>query len=424
MTYGNGTVFLRKDGRWVAEIKRDGKSRMRYAKTRREAELKLRQLWEDIAREEALRIVGTAEAKATPTVAEFSETWLASATIKPMTQEGYRNSLRAHVLPVLGDKRLGDVTPQDVARVVETVLKKGRSSRTAEYAYMITRRLLQVATDWEVIDRNPAAKVGRPAATHREHVVWNQEQIRRFLASCKRGEGAWDELFIVALLTGLRLGELLGLEWRDVDLDAKTLSVKRTLVELQGGVFHMQTPKTRAAIRTIALPADAVEALRGRYEAAGQPKETARVFQRIDRDNRFSRYSAAGEYPRRQAIKESLTRACKRANVPRLTLHGLRHMHVSMLAHAGVPIKDAQKRVGHATPIVTLTVYTHVIGDSETRAASAIDAFLVDEATAAAAEAEARRRRRSLASHYRNLRRREPETAKESPRDERSEPIE
>jgi len=380
MSYGNGSVFKRADGRWVAKIIHNGKPRMRYAKTKHEAETKLRELWEDLAKEEVLRSVATTPEKTTPTVAEFAETWLASATIKPLTEQGYRNSLKAHILPAIGSKRLHEITPQDVAAVVQSVLRKGRSGRTAEYAYMITRRLLQVATDWEVIDRNPAAKVKRPQAEHREHVVWNQEQTRAFIESCKGGNGAWDELFIVALLSGLRLGELLGLQWHDVDFAAKTLSVKRNLVELQDGTFHLQTPKTRAAIRSIAVTGDVIAALQGRYEAAGRPKATAHVFSRIARDTRFNHYSAAGVYPRRNAIKESLTRACRRANVPRLTLHGLRHMHVSLLAAAGVPIRDAQKRVGHATPFVTLSVYTHVIGDSETRAASALDNFLDDGA--------------------------------------------
>jgi len=174
--YGNGSIYQRGDGKWVAAIMVDGKKRVRYAKTEKEAKKRLRELWQDTAveatkREDAIALpeVGLA----VPTVEAFAEQWLASATIKLATQQSYRSTLRYYILPVIGAKRLDEVKTQDVAAVITAVLKGGKSSRTAEYSYMITRRLLQVATDWDIITVNPALKVKRPKAEHAERSMWS-----------------------------------------------------------------------------------------------------------------------------------------------------------------------------------------------------------------------------------------------------------
>lgn len=375
--YGNGSVYQRKDGRWIAAIIVNGKKRVRYAKSEKEARNKLKELWQDVGREEALSETKDDAPIAAFTVAAFAEQWLASASIKAATRQSYRDTLRAYILPLIGESRLDAVKPQDVARVVTTVLQSGKSSRTAEYSYMITRRLLQVAFDWDLISTNPAAKVKRPKAQHAERVTWTVAQTEAFIATCQKGEGIWDDMFLIALLSGLRLGELLGLMWRDVDWEGRALSVKRVLVELTGGVFSLQTPKTRASLRTIALSSTAIRTLRRRYEAVEVHEADAFVFRRPPGFTQ-SRSSTADtkRVPSKQTLADSLERACKRARVPRMTMHGLRHQHISLLAHAGVPIKVAQQRAGHSSPLMTLSVYTHVIGDADKQAANTLDRLL------------------------------------------------
>lgn len=386
--YGNGSVYKRKDGKWVAAIVVNGKKRVRYAKSEREAHNRLKDLWQDAGKEEALQTIAAASPETLPeaandavaaviTVSAFAEQWLASASIKVATRESYRDTLRAYILPLIGDMPLDTVKPQDVARIITTVLHKGKSSRTAQYSYMITRRLLQVAFDWDFIPTNPAAKVKRPKAEHAERVTWSIPQTEAFIAASHGDVGAWNDMFLTALLTGLRLGELLGLAWRDVDWEGGALSVKRVLVELHGGIFSLQTPKTKAAIRTIALSPLAITTLRRRYEAAGPPEADAYVFRRASGFTQSRSSTAdAKRVPSKQTLSDALDRACKRAGVPRVTMHGLRHQHISLLAHAGVPIKVAQQRAGHSSPVVTLAVYTHVIGDADRQAAKALDRML------------------------------------------------
>lgn len=388
--YGNGSVYQRSDGRWVASIFSNGKKRVRYAKpnTEKAARRLLRELWKDTAKEEGQGEQSRVSrshvqeplsrpdetASTVKTVQDFAEDWLVSAGLKATTEESYRHSLKAHVFPVLGDRRLDAVTASDVASLVATIQKGGASQRTAQYAYSVLRRLLQVATDWGIVPTNPAARVQRPRVEREERTVWSQAQAAAFLKYAKQGVAVWDDLFLVALLSGLRLGELLGLEWQDVDWGAGTIAARRNLVELDGGIFKVQTPKSKASVRTVSLPKDALAALRKRQEAQQKP---GGIFRREAGRDRM-RYNGidANPIPRRNAIREAFRDACTRAGVPYISVHGLRHMHVTLLAHAGVSVREAQKRVGHSNPMMTLGTYTHVLEGADKRIAGKLDDML------------------------------------------------
>jgi integrase len=358
--YGHGSVYRRKDGRWVAQVWIGGKPIYGYAKTQRDAE---RLRWQLVnARERHQELTHPTRSPTSLTVGELAEDWLAAADLKPVTEESYRRILNRYVLPVLGPMTLVEVTPADVAKVVARA-RAGMSARTAQYAYGVTRRLLQVAVEWELLDRNPAARVKRPHAESRDRPVWSIEQSASFIRSCQRSTGPWDTLFLVGLLSGLRVGELLGLEWGDLDWERGVVSVRRSLVQLDGSVFRIQDPKSRISRRTIALPGAALEALQNLREQAGAQFA---VFRRSD-----------GMPPSRSTLRSALIAACRRAEVPYIGMHGLRHQHVSLLAHAGVPVKVAQQRVGHSTSMLTLDIYTHVLGNNDTQAAVALSSLVV-----------------------------------------------
>jgi integrase len=356
-TRRSGTVFQRKDGRWVAQLRIDGRRLTGYARTKTEAQAKLRELRSNPP-------PPPKETKTSPRtpIAEFVNQWIASAGLKPATEESYRHNLKAHVLPVIGHMALEEVTASDVARVVAECRAKGRSSRTAQYAYTLTRRLLQVAFDWELIPTNPALKVKRPTAHPKERDMWTIEDTNVFISYCRSSDGMWADLFLFAVLSGLRLSEILGLEWGDVDWKKNAIKVNRSLVELKGSVFIEQSPKSRSSVRTVALPPEAMDTLKSRYSGA---QHSGPVFRRD-----------TGKPPRRHSLAEQLRRFCTKAGVPYISLHGLRHQHVSLLAHAGVPVKVAQQRVGHSNPMLTLGIYTHVLGDADVEAAVALSALV------------------------------------------------
>lgn len=340
-----GYVFRRADGRWVAEITHQGRTHTRYRHTKKAAEAALREL---------RRQVLQPPMPAGPTLAAFADQWLATADLSPTTAEGYRRVLARHILPTLGAAPLSTLTtPQLAARVAQA---RTQGPRAAENTYVVLHRLLQVATDWGLLPANPAAGLSRPRVSPGERTIWTPQQTAAFTAQMQdEPDGAWSDLFLLALFTGLRTAELLGLDWADIRLAQATLSVRRNLVELDGRRFVTRPLKTRASRREISLPPQAVAALLHRGGFAGP------VFRHPD-----------GTPPTRSTLRSALVWACRRAGVPYLGMHGLRHQHCTMLAWAGVPLKVAQQRMGHATATMTLAIYTHTLPEDHTAAAQAL----------------------------------------------------
>jgi integrase len=354
----------------VASIYVDGRKVVGYARSEREAYQRLRELRRDArAANSAARprraesVAATPSGKANrrhashvPTVREFADQWIAASAMKSTTEESYRNSLTAHIFPFFGQQRLDQITAVDIAGLIAAVRQKVRAERTVQYAYSITRSMLQAAVAWELITDNPALRVKRPPARWQPRQVWTLEQANAFVGYYGAKRAVWHDLFIVALLSGLRLGELLGLDWGDFDWEGGTITVRRSVVELRGGVFCTQTPKSRSSLRCVHLPTQALDTLRCRHVAQKGP-----VFRRPD-----------GNPPRRHAVATQLERARSAAGVPYIGFHGLRHQHVSLLAFAGVSVKAAQERVGHSSPAITLGIYTHVLGDEDVRTAQSL----------------------------------------------------
>src|SRR5690348_7143555 len=236
-----GSVFQHKNGLWVAKASINGKRVFKYAKTQAEAEQLRHQLLTQAAPQPALP---------KDCFATFVDTWFDSAGLKPKTLESYRHTLNGYVLPLLGSKRITEITALDIAAVIASTKKLGLSDRTVQYAFEVTRRMLQAAYEWDLIPANPALRLKKPKAAQAEKAFWTVEQTQQFID--RQGVNPWNPLFTLSLFTGLRLGEMLGLQWADIDFNHKMLRVQRSLVELSKLQFVLQTPKSRSSLRTIA----------------------------------------------------------------------------------------------------------------------------------------------------------------------------
>ena len=345
-----GYVYQRRsDGRWVAEITIKGQRHYEYAATEDDAYALLAEL-----RRLALSPAATPPRDQTLTVAAFAEQWLASASLSPSTEEHYREMLRRHVLPKIGATPLDQVKPQDIAQVIAAGKAKG--PRIAEKAYVVSHRLFQVATEWGIIGDNPAARLSRPKVEAAPRIVWTREEVAAFTDAMLADPGQWGDLFVVVLYTGLRTSEALGLDSGDIRLAHRSLTVQRGLIELQGRRFVTRETKSRASRRSVSLPDQAIRALLHRGGFSGP------VFRYED-----------GRPPSRSALRSALVWASKRAGVPYIGMHGLRHQHCTMLAWAGVPIKVAQERMGHSSPLITLSVYMHALPEDHLLASELLD---------------------------------------------------
>jgi len=277
------------------------------------------------------------------TVQKTVERWIdaRASRLAPRTVEQYRNVLRWYILPAIGDRKLSKLRVKHVDQLLEQLMDR---PRTAQLTRMVLRAALREAVEAGEIDRNPAdnAQVIRHEAE--DPIWWEPAEVKAFVATAKARSDPHLKLWQLALCTGLRLGELIGLRWCDVRADGLHICNQRVRVD---GKLTDQAPKTRASRRVIPLTpelAELVAALRRERPARG----------------RISPYcfEIAPD-----ALRWALRTACEAAGVRNIKVHGLRHTAASMAVRRGVPLRVVQELLGHSTYAVTARYYAHVAAD-------------------------------------------------------------
>ncbi len=363
---GEGSIVQRKDGRWQASLQVDGTRKVVYGKTRAEAAEKLRAI------QEQARQAGRLPEAGKLTIGDYLAQWLAGAEerLRPTTQADYRIMAEKHIIPRIGNIRLTKLDPLKLSRFYYSLAKDGISARRRQMVHGFLHKALGDAHRWGLLPNNPAALVDVPKRERKELRLWAPEQVTRFLGAVQAGEGGqYAYLLGFLLASGCRIGEALGLRWGDVDFASATVRIERQITEVRCRPIE-QAPKTESGIRTIAIPSWAVDLLRKqkaqvngwRLQSGHAHDWPERVFP-----------TSLGTVPLRGNAKRALHVLCGKLGLPRIRVHDLRHISLSLLAGAGVPVKDLQRRAGHSTPRMTLEVYTHVLSDSERQAAQMLD---------------------------------------------------
>ena len=357
----------RADGRWVATVSigRGANGRLRrravYGRTQREALAHLRRLQADLA---AGRPVAPDRAR----VGEFLERWLedvARPSLAFNTLRIYRGFVRNHISPAIGGVTVRQLSPANVLFLQSEMERRGASPRLRQMVHTMLRRVLRDAVQWGMLARNPCDLVERPRAPREEASYLDTGQVRTLLAAA-RGDPL-EALIVLAVTTGLRQGELLGLQWGDVDLRAGTLAVRRQLLEGDKGRPVLGELKTARSRRLVVLPEIAVGALR-RHKAglAVAQHPTALVF------------TGSRGCPLRKTnlLRRWYHPLVAKAGLPRSRFHDLRHTHATLLLSQGVHPKVVQERLGHASVTMTLDTYSHVTPSLQAEAAVRLDAAL------------------------------------------------
>ncbi len=355
---GNGDTGKRKQ-RWHGGFK-----------TRREAELALAEIVRSLDS-------NTYISPQRLTLAEFVRNeWLPTmrTQVKESTWDSYRRNLENHVLPVIGATPLQRVSTGHLNSLYRSLLGQGRrngspgglSAKTVRNIHGTVSKIFTDAADRGLVSRNIAAtaRPPRPRKTAAKQIqFWTPEELSTFLAFV--GQDRLYALWHLAAMTGMRRGELLGLRWSDVDLDAKRVAVRQALVSV-AYELHVTTPKSHDA-RVINIDPETIRVLRrhqagqeeGRRRAGGQSNEM--VFEKAD-----------GETIHPDVISQMFEKRVRRSGVRRIRLHDLRHTHATIGLRAGVPVKVMSERLGHSTPAFTLQQYAHVIPGMQAEAAEAI----------------------------------------------------
>jgi integrase len=363
---GEGSVRLRSDGRWEARITLDdGTRRAFYGKTRQEVATRLRDALRD--KDKGVPIVGERL-----TVADFFEQWLpmVKQSIKQSTFERYELFVRVHILPTLGNKVLSRLTPVQIQALYMARLNAGASPTSVNHLHALLHLAFDSAVKLGLAQRNVTDYVTAPRMRRQEMHVLLPEQVRAFLTAAKGNE--MEAFYVLALSSGMRLGELLSLHWRDVDLDNKHVQVKWTVKRLSTG-FVFTEPKSAKSRRKIVLTNTAVDALRSHRQR--QLAERLRSSAWEDNDLVFP--NGVGKPWEVGNLKvRNFWPLLDKAHLPHIRIHDIRHTAATMLLLQGIHPKVVSEMIGHSTISITLDLYSHVLPDMQKEAADAMDRLL------------------------------------------------
>ena len=368
---GEGSVRQRKDGRWEGRVvigydeKGLPRTKNVLAKTKRECQEKLKQLRETVTGSRTEKVCSEMP------FGEWLDFWYQNYVkpqIRPTTQANYEAKIYQHIIPELGKIPLNQLAQKDLQQFYARMKMGGRLIRTEQFGkglsdsmvrglHAACRSALEKAVQEELIRTNPAVGCKLPPKRGREMQVLSSEELQRFLIQAQ-AEG-YFELFLLDLCTGLRRGELLALQWDDLDFKTGTLTVNKQVYEVKGQL-QVSVPKTRASIRRLVLPPGVVEVLRAYRETV---------------DSRWMFPSPVKEdMPMTPgAVRRRLQIILERAGCKRIRFHDLRHTFATLSLENGMDVKTLSAMLGHVSAVTTLDIYTHITGDMQRAAAASID---------------------------------------------------
>ena len=368
---GEGTVRLRKDGRWEGRVvigyddKGLPKTKNVLAKTKGECVEKLATLKNSIIPAAAAKI------SSNMTFGEWLEFWYerhCKPQLRPSSHKSYEGSIRLYLLPQLGHIPLNKLTTSDLQQFFNWMKRDGRSEYRESRGeglsdslirgcHSLCRRALEQAVTERLIVQNPAEGCQLPPVRRKEMQILSREELQRLLIQAK--DEGYYEVFLLELATGLRVGELMALQWDDLNFKTGELRIERQAYRVNGELL-IQPPKTKASIRTVILPPPVVEALRT-YK---QTVSSRWIFPSPKKEDAPLAPAAASH---------RLAKILNHAGCKKVRFHDLRHVFATNALEHGMDIKTLSTIIGHVSSATTLNVYAHVTDDMQRQAATKID---------------------------------------------------
>jgi integrase len=303
------------------------------------------------------------------TLNEYFDRWLETAVgprVRPKTFQDYRGMLQRYVRPVLGERVLAALRPLDLQAVYQHMTERGLSARTVRYAHVLMKGAMQQAVRWRLLLENPADGLKVPQQVRNEMRSLTVEQARALL---KAAEGTkYGAVLAVALTTGMRPSEYLGLKWQDIDWARQTVSIVRSIRRLNGKWCFSDTKRSRSR-RPVKLQSWIVSLLRDL-----QTKASAQDLYPDARDLIFR--TPSGQPISADYLAKHFRSILDIAGVPRLGLYDLRHSAATIALAAGVSPKVVSEQLGHASTAFTLDTYAHVLPHMQDEAAARVEAIL------------------------------------------------
>jgi integrase len=342
-----------------------------YRKTRKEAQAERTKLLHQFN-------TNTLSAPNKQNVAAFLNHWLETRDdISDRTRDNYQRSIKQQINPVIGAKKLSKLTPLEVQSLYVQMRKCGAGRDTVKLAHNVLHAALEYAVRMNMVTVNVADRVEIPQIQRKEVVPATLGQIKAFLAAAAGDR--LEALYVLAIGTGMRLGELFGLQWGDVDLEKGAVNVRHSLQELNG-MLTLKPPKSKAGRRTIELPAAVVDALTKHREAAKGDSSVSIPINVDDTAYVFCNLHG-GPLRRSHFHRQDFKPLLERAGLPPdMHFHHLRHSHASLLIAQGENPKLVSARLGHSKIGITMDLYSHLMPGVDRAAADKMNALLTTSA--------------------------------------------
>jgi integrase len=363
--HGEGSIYQRKDGRWVASIVLENHQRKDiYGKTRKEVQEKLRVALND-------KKQGTLGTGASVKLGAYLIDWLDNvhkSTIRMTTYTQYHSIIKAHIIPALGHVTVQKLTVQMIQTFYTKKIESGATHSRVMGIHAVLHKALDDAVRWNIISRNVSDLVSLPAATTHEIQPLTVDQVHTLMEVVKGHH--FEALILVAVTTGMRRGELLALRWSDIDFENGFIYIRRSVGRVPKMGFVENDPKTRMSKRKITLPDVVIKALKEhqlRQEQAKQLVSKRWQEHNIVFPNKFGGF----HYTNRMLI--TFHALVAKAGLPRIRFHDLRHSAATILLIKGVHPKVVQELLGHSKISITMDIYSHVLPSMQKDAMDTMD---------------------------------------------------
>jgi integrase len=317
------------------------------------------------------------------TLAEFLDRWetWAATQVSAKTLERYRELSAHHIRPHLGSARIQRLKAVNFAELYGKLQKPkpegaGLAPRTVGHVHRLLHRVFTHAVKWGILGTNPTASADPPRVERTEIGILAPDHIKAVL-NALRGRPLYI-VALIALATGMRRGEIAALRWSDVDFDGGKLRVERSLEQTNSGLTF-KAPKTRASRRIVVIPPSVIVELREHWRQQQQQRLALGLGKASLDDLAVARPDGSPWPP--DSLTADWARTMRMLKLPKVTLHALRHTHVSQLIAAGLDVVTVSRRIGHSNPTVTLGVYAHLFGNTDERASDAVEAALASALT-------------------------------------------
>lgn len=318
-------------------------------------------------------------------LARFAQTWYRDYCMKhlaPKTQRSYKNHIENRIIPALGHIDINKLRPQHIMKFLEHLQedglrcdgKPGRlSGESVRYCFRVLSSMLQDAVQWQMIVNNPCTRVKAPRVERADVSLLEENDVALMLQALTAEPIKYRMIVMLAIDSGLRLGELMGLKWTDIDFVKKTLNVTKSNQALSGNGIFTKDPKNRSSIRRIALSDSLIDLLK-MYRKWQLEQKFMLANKWIEEGWLFTKWNGRAMYP--TTPSQWFRKFLKRHGLPHMRFHALRHLSATLLIALGVPLKNVSSRLGHADIRTTANIYGAALQSVDRQAANKMDQYL------------------------------------------------